>query len=300
MAQEIMETRHQHFSDDAVRGFLLGQLSAAEQSRFEEQLFTDSDLEARVRLAEFELADDYAFKRLNEGENERFGERYLLTADRNQKLHVSTALRDRFVTAPTAEPEVGLYQRLRVLLDIRRPSWRYAFAVLVLMLLLATVFLVTKEPQIVRRFVPQRLQPRPHPTATPQLMNHSTAESSPAHPEQPSLQSPHEAPPIVSLSSSSAIDQAPVVALPRGENALVRFQPALNAEQTGVYRAEVLTTSGEIVFNVEPLKPYGTNPSSISCDVPASALKVGQYLIKLTRIDDQSKPVVFQYYFRVQ
>src|SRR5438552_16173724 len=86
------------FSDETIRRFLLGGLSASEQPLFEQRLFTDDGLDARVRLAEFDLADDYAFERLNASERSLFEEKFLLTSDRRQNLEVSRVLRDRFAT----------------------------------------------------------------------------------------------------------------------------------------------------------------------------------------------------------
>ncbi len=82
-------------SDDAVRRFLLGQLSANEQPGFEHRLFLDSELEARVRLAEFDLADDYACSRLGAEDRERFEQRFLASNERKLKLNVSNAKRRR-------------------------------------------------------------------------------------------------------------------------------------------------------------------------------------------------------------
>jgi hypothetical protein len=119
-----MENRQNHsqFSDHTIRHFLLGQLPASEQALFEEQLFINADLEARLRLAEFELADDYAFKRLTESETSAFRERYLLTADRNQKLNVSQTIRDRFLSESAAEIKPTVYQWLIPWFDLRRPG----------------------------------------------------------------------------------------------------------------------------------------------------------------------------------
>ena len=192
----FMDNEHnsQEFSDDSIRHFLLGRLQASEQTIFEEQLFINGDLEARLRLAEFELADDYAFKRLTESETKAFRERYLLTTDRNQKLNVSQAIRDRFLSESVAEIKPTVYQRLMPWFDLRRPAWRYAFAALILVLILGTVFLVTKEPQIVNWILPDRFKPRPHASPTPQMMNHSTGSSSPVHDEPSPPAVPHESP----------------------------------------------------------------------------------------------------------
>ena len=298
-----MENRQNHshqFSDDSIRRFLLGRLQGREQTLFEEQLFINGDLEVRLRLAEFELADDYAFKRLTESETKAFRERYLLTTDRNQKLNVSQAIRDLFLTEPVAEIKPTVYQRLRPWFDLRRPAWRYAFATLILVLILGTVFLVTKESRIVRRIWPDRFKPGPHASPTPQMMNHSPGSSSPVHDEPSPPAVPHESPLDVSLTAASSIDQSPVITLPVGENAVVRFQLLIKDGAQGVYRADLLTTSGETLFSAGSLKPLGAKPASISFDVPAKALKNGQNQIRLTRTDDPAKQESSQYYFRVQ
>lgn len=298
-----MENRQNHsqeFSDDSIRHFLLGQLQPSEQTFFEERLFINSDLEARVRLAEFELADDYAFKRLTESETKAFRERYLLTTDRNQKLNVSQAIRDRFLSESVAATKPTVYQRLLPWFDLRRPAWRYAFVALILVLILGTVFLVTKEPQIVKSIFPERFRPRPHASPTPQMMNHATGSSSPVHDEPSPPAVAHESPLIVSLTATSPTDQSPVITLPEGENAVVRFQLLINEGAQGVYRADLWTTSGETLFSAGSLKSFGAQPASISFDVPASVLKSGQYQIRLTRVDDPAKQEVSQYYFRVQ
>jgi len=286
-------------SEDSIRRFLLGQLKPGEQSMFEEQLFTDSDLEDRVRLAEFELADDYIFKRLTESEAKSFGEKYLLTADRKQKLNVSKSLRDRFMAVSRPKPRRGIYRGLTALLDIRQMTWRHAIAALVLILIFVMVFLAKKEPQIVERILPDHLQ-RHHTTPTPQAMHHAAEPSAPAHSDESPVKPVHESPLVVALTSTNTFDQEPVVVLPSGENAVVRFQLSIKAGQEGLYRADLLTSRREKVFNAESLKAYGSGASFISIDVPVSALESGQYEIRLTRTDDRTKQQVVQYYFSVQ
>src|SRR6266550_5248389 len=101
----MVDNGQQHFSDDTIRHFLLGELTGGDQSHFEEQLFTDEDLAARVRLTELELCDEHASMRVSDREQQIFRERFLLTLDRKQALEVSTALGDRF-RAKTTEHSV--------------------------------------------------------------------------------------------------------------------------------------------------------------------------------------------------
>jgi len=96
------------------------------------------------------------------------------------------------------------------------------------------------------------------------------------------------------------MDQSPVITLPAGENAVVRFQLLMKGGAQGVYRADLAATSGETLFSAESLKSFGAKPASISFDVPAKALRSGQCQIRLTRTDDPAKQESSQYYFRVQ
>jgi hypothetical protein len=289
------EQNSHEFSDSAIRRFLLGRLEPEEQATFEAELFRNRELETRVRLAELELADDYAFQRLSDSESGRF----LVTAGRNQQVQVSSAIRERFASAAVRENNAPSYRTLAALLNLRRPAWRYAFAALLLFLILATGLLITKEPQLVRKIIPGRFRPGPQPTAAPQPAHHATNTSSPAHVEQRQLEPPHESPQVVSLDSATAIEQAPLINVPAGDRAVVRFQLSVEPDKTRVYRAELMASSGETIFTADSLKLYDRQPPSVDFDVPATALKSGQYLIRLTRVDDRSQRVT-QYYFRVQ
>jgi hypothetical protein len=289
------------FSDDAIRSFLLGHLGAAEQTAFEESLFTDGELEARVRLAELELSDDYASARLSMNERELFRERFLLTSDRNQIVDVSRALHHRFATQSRSDPRVALSQRFRTFFDLQQPAWKYGFAAIILILIFATVLLVTKQPKIVEHLVPEGIRPRPRVTPTPQSMHHSEAPTSPAHVEQSPPMPAHEAPDLtVVLNPGVGIDQAPSLSLPNDDAALVRLQLAIQTDRKSSYRGDLFTSSGESVFHAESLKPPDTNPGAIFLDVPRRMLKSGQYLVILSRVDGSSTVKAADYYFKAQ
>src|SRR5258708_82939 len=113
----MVNNGQQDFSDETIRRFLLGELTAADQSHFEEQLFTDKDLAARVRLAELELCDEHASMRVNDREQQIFRERFLLTFDRKQALEVSAVLGHRFRTKAT---EPSLIERIKTLININQ------------------------------------------------------------------------------------------------------------------------------------------------------------------------------------
>jgi hypothetical protein len=291
------------FSDEMIRRFLLGELSAFEQPLFEQSLFTNDDLDARVRLAELDLTDDYAFGRLSAPDRRLFEQRFLVTAGRQQKLQVSQVLRDRFSTDTAAKTEEGTFaQRLKHVLGFERRAWRLAFGVLILLILLGTAWLVIKEPriaeQITKKFIPQRSSP----PGAPRSASHPTNTSIPDHQNTPSPMPVHDqgtAPLIVNIAlAQSASPQTSVMTalnLPKGDQDVVRLQLAVKSDQAGPYRAE-LVTEGSSVFSADSLKP--ADSAVVDFDIPARVLKAGDYQVKLSQ--GGSSDLVAGYYFRVQ
>ena len=301
------------FSDEAIRRFLFGSLSAAEQLRFEEGLFADDRLETRVRLAECELADDYAFGRLSAAERELFEQSFLVSAARQQQLSVSMALRDRFASpsmVPTASPSAGttIGERLRRLLGLNQPSWRLAFSVVILILLIGMTWAVLREPHIRERFFTKH---RPAPAATPgadQQEAHHAIKASPTPlqeetPSPPEPERPTPAPVAANLilvpMNAYERDRIPQVSLPGGARDVLRVQLEFKGNQPATYRAELLTVAGQSVFTEASLKP-AVGRTTIDFDVPVRFLKAGDYQVKLSRVTDGIEKGVATYYLRVQ
>ena len=294
------------FPDEAVRRFLLGELSALEQPLFEQCLFTDYALEARVRLAELDLADDCAFERLSTPDRRLFEQRFLVTAGRQQKLQVSKNLRDRFSANTAAGSEKTVAKKLRYLFGLDRPAWRLAFGVLILLVLLATAWLVIKEPriagQIANRIIPRRSPPQ----SAPLKAGHPTNTSMPEHQITPSPMPVHDQTAatrvVVSIALTPAVSprtsEIPSLNLPKGEQDVVRLQLVLKPDQTGLYRAELVTSEGSSVFSADSLKPTDSR-AEIDFDVPARLLKTGDYQIRLGRAANETTKGETRYYFRV-
>ena len=299
------------FSDEAIRRFLLGRLNPTEQSPFEERLFADGRLETRVRLAECQLADDFAFERLSAADQKLFEKKFLVSADRKQKLKVSRALSDRFATlpapAPASEGKATFAERLKLLFALNQPARRFAFGIVTLLLLIGSVWLVVKEPRI-KESIKQRILAKrsPAPSATREAAHSSDRSPDPVHQADSSPMPSHEvtaSPAIISVTLSPASSResgtVSLIDLPKGELDIIRFQLTVSPNQTGVYRAEVFTVEGQSVFSSNSLKPSDSR-AEIDFDLPARLLKAGDYQIKLTPIDDGSKEGVAGYYFRVQ
>ena len=280
------DNNSQEFSDDAIRRFLFGRLSAAEQTTLEERLFTDDGLEARVRLAEFDLADEYALERLSAADREAFEEKFLLSAERKRKLAISTALRDRFASVTTRSAKLAkasISERLQLLFGLNQRARRLAFGVVILVVLAGSVWLVVKEPRIkevLKAHIFNRRAPAPAPSE-PRLAEHANNTSSaPEHRITPLPMPPHEptaSPAILSVDlfsdASRDHDKIPLIDLPKGEHDIVRLQLALKLNQTGSYRADLLTKDGSSVFSADGLK-FNESGAGIEFDVPARLLKI--------------------------
>ena len=307
-------TNSMEFTDDAIRRFLFGRLGAAEQTTFEERLFTDDSLEERVRLAEFDLADDYALERLSAADRKAFEKKFLLSAERQRQLTISRALGDRFASASTVGHTVrpgakaSISARFRLLFGFDQRAWRLAFGVAALAVLVAAAWLILK-----RSHSGQSVNPPPivrsssSPNSKRETAHPPGPSSPPEHHTTPSPMPPHAptaSPVILSVDlfsdASRDRDKYPLIDLPKGEHDIVRLQLALKRNQTGSYRADLLTVDDRIVFSSQSLQSTDTEAGQVDFDVPAALLKTGDYRVSLRRADDGSKRTVASYYFRVQ
>jgi len=311
-SEQFSRESSSEFTDDAIRRFLLGQFSAAELSKFEKRLFEDDGLETRVRLAEYELADDYAFNRLALPEKTLFEQKFLLSTDRERKLRVSKALRDRFASVTAAVPfgeKTRITERVRDLFAFTQPARRFAFGVVILLLLIGTLWMALRGSGIMRKFIARRppaatptpvASPRAAHHASPILSHHET--SSPPMPSEPP-EPPAKVEPavIIVLSPASSMEsrQSPLINLPSSEQDIVRLTLSVKPIQAGTLRADLLTSDGQYVFNGQSLKTDDTDGFKVYLDVSARLLKSGEYQIKLTPAEDFGEQVL-TYYFRVQ
>lgn len=301
---KVHEDGPREFSDGAIRRFLLGALGASQQALFEQRLMIDDDLDAVVSRLECELADDYAFDRLNHGDRKSFEKYYLASPDRQRTLLVSSVLRERFGGTHTQQPAT-ISERLRSRFTLRQPVLRVAFALLILCVLIATAWLVTKESRLAIRFIPRRTPAAPTPRTQREAAHPPNLTETPVHREDPSPAQVHgpEASPVVAsfvLSPNRReAETMPIVNLRESKPDVVRLQLVLPTNVLGTYRAELKTDDGQTVFAAESLTSDGI-PPAIVFDVPAGVLRSGNYQIELTRVSDGSKENVARYYFIVQ
>jgi hypothetical protein len=304
---DVNQTTSRAFSDDAIHRFLLGQLRADEQPVFEERLFLDDQLEARVRRTELDLADDYAFARLRADQVERFEQGFLLSAARKLKLGVSSALRERFAHDQISIT-TSLGEKLWQLFSFRQPVARIAFAAMLLAILVGGAWLAIKrEPRIkegIKWVVRIR---RAQPQSAPREGSHAPDNSAPEHRDTPSTMPDHDriapSPTIQSIALSPDVSlesgKAPRINLTTGGQDIFRLELAAKPDPSGQYQAQLSTINGQDVLTAESLRPIDVD-GKINFDVPATLLKAGDYRVKLSRIHDGSAQALANYYFRVK
>ena len=292
-----------HFKSDIIRRFLLGRLAASEREVFERRFLTGDDLHERVRAAEIELADDFVRGRMNRFDRQRFAKTFVVTEARRRTVAVSNALNNRFSSSRTkVKPAVSSWADV---FAISRPVWRVAFGALVLLLLIGSVWLVTKEPNLVRRIIPKRVPAKPAAIATPVEANHPSDTAPPLHQETsspPAHESslpttPTESAIVTTAVPSTDASQAPIITLPEGMMGKVRLELAMERNETGEFKAELLMTN-QTVLVMDAVK-VGSN-GQLDVDVPVQLIKAGDYEIRLTSLQNTPNQIVASYYFRVR
>jgi hypothetical protein len=296
---------HDEYADEAVRLFLFGNLPPARQVKFEERLFADEQFETRVRLAENELADDYAYERLTATERDLFEQKFLVSTARRQKLKVASALRDRFVSTSQVSALVSsvrtrISERLQRLLGLNQPSWKLALRVAILILLVGTMWTVLRGPRIQKLIGRRQPVPALAPDPNRQEANHPK-KAPPTTFRQPTPApfglDPDANPVTVMLFPQHGYDPVHImqVGFPDSQHSTLHLLLAFREEQE-MFRAEILTLAGRSVFEENPLRPIGVG--AISFDVPVMFLDPGDYQVKLSRVGGGTE--VATYYFRLQ
>jgi CHAT domain-containing protein len=107
-----MAARQTH-PEQAVKQYLLNQLTDAERQEIELRLLTDDAFSAELEIAEDELIDEYVANELSKDERRRFHEHFLTNPERESKLQSSQAVKRYFDRiSPRPQPAPGTFERL--------------------------------------------------------------------------------------------------------------------------------------------------------------------------------------------
>jgi hypothetical protein len=115
--------------EDLIERYLLGELSAAEQTALEDEYFGDESKYDRLCKAEDELLDRYARNYLSESDRERFERSYLTNPQRRRHVRFARALAqvldENLATGRAASQTAG---RVRIERRDTRLSWLSSLA----------------------------------------------------------------------------------------------------------------------------------------------------------------------------
>jgi hypothetical protein len=90
---------------DTIKGYLLGQTPAEDESELEARLLTDREFYEEVSIVEDELVDRYLRGDLSASEKERFESHFVSSAERKRKVRFARALRKYISVAEVSADE---------------------------------------------------------------------------------------------------------------------------------------------------------------------------------------------------
>ncbi|HEY7388339.1 MAG TPA: hypothetical protein VH640_07505 [Bryobacteraceae bacterium] len=281
--------------------YLLGELTEEEQVEVEDRAFADADYLGALEAAESELIDAYVRGQLSPAERQEFERRFLTSPGRRSKVEFARALA-RVASESRVAPRPFAWQALLDLMRGWSPGLRLATAAATVIVLVAGSWLVVQNTAMRSRIT--TLETQRHDLETREqglrrdLAMQSQKQASRAAPAVP-------APVVASLVFVAGLTRAVarvghLVLDPHAQIAHLEIQLDQRDEYPR-FRAE-LRTRGEEVLTRAGLSKRQTNAgSSVSFDVPASALATGQYELALKGVtDNQSVQDVGYYYFVVE
>lgn len=158
--------------EQAIRRFLLDDLTPEERQRLEERLLDDGDdFFEQVQIAEAELTDDYVTSDLSDDERARFRELSLSTPGRYEQLWFTALLREHFAddeplkktVKGEVRPPSSWLEKLSLFLGFGRPAVGFALACGLMLAVAMAALLGLRAWQLSRRLDQLRAQQPPVP-----------------------------------------------------------------------------------------------------------------------------------------
>ncbi len=303
----------QSVSDATLRQYLLCAVDEKLRLGLDERLLVDDEFAQRVSLAESELIDDYAGSHLEPAQREQFTRKFLVTDERRNALRLATALTsfEKFEPAPSvvaaaqeARPSWG--EQLGAFFGLRNPGLAFAGAAAILIIIVGLVWFISRgtrqNQDRIASNPPAETQPQnlPQVESSPAL---ATAQATPDIKPQSKPSPERNVSPAVAtfvllpgaLRSSGNMTR---IAVPRGEQDVVRLNLILENPGDGPYTAEVANANGQTLLVKKDLKPHINGQTKVTFDVPARLIQTDDYQVKLQRKTDGKLESVGRYYFR--
>jgi hypothetical protein len=302
--------------EQITKRYLLGELSEQEQATLEERYFRDPEVFNQVLQVESELVDGYARGQLPTEMREQFERSYLKHPSRRNRVQFARALTTRIdereqsvARTEQSAAQISWKQRLIAAVGGPKPAWRFAMALVILLIALSGVWLWRQQRREVAQIEArkeeqqrrEREQPAPRqPVETPKP--EEPVAQSPPEVVQPSPRSNTNATPsIVSLAltvgsvRSSEGRSTQTLVIPRDTT---QAQILLNLKDDSYprYRVSLQKIGGSEIFTQTNIRPRTTNAGArFIFTVAARQLSSGEYALTLSginpngEVDDLSK-----------
>jgi hypothetical protein len=301
-----------------MRQFLLGDLPDSDANALEVELLRDDEKFEQMWEIENELVDAYVRGRLPTAERERFERHYLASPVHVQRVAVARRLIEEAdgpapvaTTVATTPARPALFERL----GFSRPAWGYAFATILALLAVATIWLFMERARLRRELAETRTDTESRrnqeKTLSDQIAgareqnartsseleqlrtqntgqtSHNTAEQTPS----PSILSFALSPVLVRGSSDQQTVRIPT------KVDMVRLQLTDNNSEARQFQISIRTVEGRIVWQQRNSR---SGKGTISAQVPGNKLPPGDYIATVSSVGPTgSLEEINRYFFRV-
>jgi hypothetical protein len=313
--------------DKTLTGYLLGELSEAQQTRVEEQLFSDCDCYDRLQVLKAELTDQYVHGTLAPEQGAVFARRFLATEiGRDDALFaraLGDVLREREEQRnPAAQEQLPVSWRLRLGAFFRlAPGWQAAMAIAIVALMIGMVWLLIERHRMGQRLetaISERDAAQSGARKAAQLEEEMDRVSSRTRELDQELQQTRKAMEELEIitrqsRTPSAVGTLLSLILAPGarrgnerverlvivpQTRVVRLQLLLETGETGKgYRSEVRTKDGSLIHSQNRLRSHQSDMGkALLVDIPADRLNDGTYEVTLIDTTPTGRSEVINYY----
>ncbi len=287
-------------NDNALKKYLLGELSGTELDTLETQYLADGDLFERLLVVEDDLLDQYVRGQLTATEHKQFERQLLATPGQRERLVSAKVLlavaRSRRAARVTSKQFLpGKWTSWRVVLSQRSAL---AFVTLLLLVIAGGIAVrVRQQNAELKRIqaasqLPQGKQPEAQPTL--QAQQNEEKQQPPKKIESPVMpirteRATQVATFVLPLTLTRSSGSATTFVLKHGVET-VRLQAQVAVAGYKNYRAELQSADGDHIQSFTRMKPQRTpNGYAILINVPAKLLSRSDYILKLSGVTDDGR-----------
>jgi hypothetical protein len=318
------------FSEDVIVQYLLGNLPEEEQVEIEDRAFQDKQYLQNLQDVENDLIDEYARGGLSDSERRQFEVRFLASEERRRKVKFALALasvapefaaEEKSAQTALAPAPVTWQSALATLLRCFSPAARFSFAAAALLIVAGGSWLIVESFRIRAELRASQQSQRDQQQALQQQLDDERTRNQDLsarlqeeqgqreHSEQ-ALNEIERNQDLKAPSQPTIVSLALIAGIPRGDNARPKLmlrqstrlaQLQIEIEPTDEYkrfRVELRTRTGQQVWTRDNLSARTMRRArAVILNLPASALRTGEYELTLKGVADGGTTENIGYYY---